>query len=485
MAEINTSEITRKATSSVIFLSLRNFGLQAVSLVGFFILTLLLGTGEVGLFAIVAESVAIFAYFSDVGLASALIQQKKPISQIQLRTTFFIQQSLVIIALLIVLYSYPKLAVAKNYGLPETLILTALCFSFLTASLKTIPSVLLERHLNFKTISLVDIVENVSFYLVAVIFALLGFGVYSYAIATVVRSALGLFLIYHYQPWPIGISFSLHTAKKLFRYGIPFQFNSLIAMAKDRLSTIVVAGILGRVEFGFLSWSQKGPRIPLSFMDAVMRVTFPAFSRLRQQPELLKRSLEKSVFFIAYFVFPLMSLLVLVAPHFIDLIPKYNKWQPALLPMYLFCLNYSIAAITTPITNAFNATGKIFLTSKFMIMWTVLTWIFYPLLTAKFGFVGTAIAALIVSSSSFIVWYFADKIYSVNLYLVVGHPFIASVLALSIGLYILDTYPQNPLMSIITGSLIFTAFYLSYSYLFLKSHLLWFINQLKKSFNVT
>lgn len=485
MPETDVENITRKATSSVIFLSLRNFGLQAVSLIGFFILTLLLGAGEVGLFAIVAESVAIFAYFSDVGLASALIQQKKSISQIQLRTTFFIQQTLVLIALLVVIFSYPKLAAAKNYGLEESLILAALCFSFFAASLKTIPSVLLERHLNFKTISLVDIAENISFYLVAVIFALLGFGVYSYAIATIVRSALGLFLIYHYQPWSIGISFSLNTAKKLFRYGIPFQFNSLIAMAKDRLSTIVVAGILGRVEFGFLSWSQKGPRMPLSLMDAVMRVTFPAFSRLRQQPDLLKRSLEKSIFFIAYFVFPLMSLLVLLAPHLINLIPKYTKWQPALLPMYLFCLNYSIAAITTPITNAFNATGKIFLTSKFMIMWTILTWVFYPILTIKFGFIGTAIAALVVSSSSFIVWHFANKIYSVNLYLVIGHPLIASVLGLFLTLSVFQLYPQNPLISIIAGSLVFTVFYLSYSYIFLKSSLLWFINQLKRGFNAT
>jgi PST family polysaccharide transporter len=485
MANINTSEITKRATSSVIFLSLRNFGLQAVSLIGFFVLTLLLGTGEVGLFAIVAESVAIFAYFSDIGLASALIQQKKPISLIQLRTTFFIQQSLVVFALLLVIFSYPKLATAKNYGLPETLILASLCFSFFTASLKTIPSVLLERHLNFKIISLVDIVENISFYLVAVTLALLGLGVYSYAVATVVRSLLGLVLIYHYRPWRFGLSFSLRTAKKLFRYGIPFQFNSLIAMAKDRLSTVFVAGILGRVEFGLLSWSQKGPRVPLSFMDAVMRVTFPTFSRLRQQPDLLKRSLERSIFFIAYFVFPLMVLLVILAPHLVSLIPKYTKWQPALLPMYFFCLNYSIAAITTPVTNAFNATGKIFLTSKFMIMWTILTWVFYPILTLKFGFIGTAIAALIVSSSSFIVWHFANKLYSVNLYSVIRHPFLASLLGLSLTLSIFHLFPTKPLSSIFIGSLTFIIFYLFYSFTFLKPSLFWFINQLKRGLNAT
>lgn len=483
MVKNKTSEITKKAASSVIFLSFRNLGLQAVSLVGFFILTILLGAGEVGLFAIVAESVAIFAYFSDVGLASALIQQKEPVTTLQLRTTFVVQQTLVILALLIVAFSYPKLAALKNYGLKETLILASLCFSFLAASLKTIPSILLERQLNFKTISLVDIVENVSFYLIAVVFAILGFGVYSYAVAATVRSLFGLALIYHFQPWPIGLSFSRKTAQNLFRFGIPFQFNSLIAMAKDRLSTIFVAGLLGRVEFGFLSWSQKGPRMPLSLMDAVMRVTFPAFSRLQQQPQLLRRSLAKSVFFIAYFVFPLMSLLAIAAPLLISLIPKYGKWQPALLPMYLFCLNYAIAAITTPLTNAFNATGKIGLTSKFMIMWTVLTWVLYPLFTIRFGFFGTAIAALVVSFSSFIVWHVANRLYAVNLYQIIAHPLIASTLGLILALLFLPLFP-TPLASLIAGCLIFSCFYFIYTFLFLKSSLLWFVNQLKNAVHV-
>jgi hypothetical protein len=153
--------------------------------------------------------------------------------------------------------------------------------------------------------------------------------------------------------------------------------------------------------------------------------------------------------------------------------------------MYFFCLNYSIAAITTPVTNAFNATGKIFLTSKFMIMWTILTWVFYPILTLKFGFIGTAIAALIVSSSSFIVWHFANKLYSVNLYSVIRHPFLASLLGLSLTLSIFHLFPTKPLSSIFIGSLTFIIFYLFYSFTFLKPSLFWFINQLKRGLNAT
>jgi len=104
---------------------------------------------------------------------------------------------------------YRRLSLSRGYGHKELWITVSLCFSFLAASLKTIPSVLLERKLNFQLISYVDLIENITFYVVAVVFALLGFGVYSYAFAAFSRSALGLILIYRFSPWPVGIAFSL------------------------------------------------------------------------------------------------------------------------------------------------------------------------------------------------------------------------------------------------------------------------------------
>jgi len=236
--------IKTQTTHSVFFLTLRNFGIQGISTLGFFLLTILLGTGDVGLFAIVAESIGILGYFSDVGLASALIQQKNEPDTKSLRTTFTIQQTLVLLCLIVLAIFYPRLAISKSYGDRELWILISLAFSFFTSSLKTIPSIRLERKLNYKLISTVDIIENILFYLIAVIFAWRGFGTYSYAIATFIKSIVGLIIIYHLSPWPIGFDFDKKTAKKLFSFGIPFQLNSLISMAKDRFSNIFVAGIL-------------------------------------------------------------------------------------------------------------------------------------------------------------------------------------------------------------------------------------------------
>lgn len=478
MDEQEIANLKNKTTVSVVFLSLRNFGIQAISIVGFFLLTILLGRADVGLFAIVAESVGILGYFSDVGLASALIQQKEPPDDSELQTTFVIQQLLVIIALIVVAIIYPQISLAKSYGPKELWILIALCFSFVVASLKTIPSILLERQLNFKLLSTIDIIENTTFYFFAVLFAFLGYGVMAYAIATFIRSFLGLIVIYHYSPWHLGFSFSKQSAKRLFKYGIPFQFNSFIAVAKDRLSNLLVAGIIGRESFGILAWAQKGPRLPLSFMDAIMRVTFPTFSRIQDQKEFLRKSIEKSIYFIALFVFPTLAGISLIAHDIINIIPRYSQWLPALIPMYLFAINAGIASITTPLTNAFNAVGKIGITTKLMIMWTVLTWIFYPILSLKFGYIGTATATLIVGSSSIIVWIIAQKTFEINIIKIIIHPLVATLLMI-LSLCTINLFQLNSIINIITKIIVGTIVYFSYSYYFSKKEISWFLEQSK------
>ncbi len=478
MEKTNIQELKQKTTTSIFFLSLRNIGIQAISTVGFFLLTILLGTGEVGLFAIVAESIGILGYFSDVGLASALIQQKEKIKKIELQTTFLIQQTLVALSLTAVALFYSRFSAARGYGPKEFWILISLCYSFAAASLKTIPSVQLERNLNFKLFSIIDVSENITFYFFAVLFAFLGFEGYSYAIAIFIRSTLGLILMYRFSPWPIGFAFSKESAKKLFKFGIPFQLNSFIALAKDRLSNLLVAGIIGREAFGILSWAQKGPRIPLSFMDAVMKVTFPTFSRIQDQTDILKRSIEKSIFFISLLVFPSLVGISLLAPDIINFIPRYSKWAPAILPLYLYAINAAVASITTPLTNAFNAVGKITTTTKLMIMWTVLTWIFYPILSSRYGYIGTAIASLIVGSSSIVVWILAAKIFKVNVLSNIKNSLIGSFF-MSIFLIALN-YTNLPLIFLIPAKIIFGAVtYLLVQLLISSSQINWFLAQIK------
>ena len=57
---------------------------------------------------------------------------------------------------------------------------------------------------------------------------------------------------------------------------------------------------------------------------------------------------------------------------------------------HVMAINVFFAAATTLLTNLLAAIGKIKVVTKLMIMWTVLTAIFVPLLGSKFGVNGAA-----------------------------------------------------------------------------------------------
>lgn len=249
-------------------------------------------------------------------------------------------------------------------------------------------------------------------------------------------------------------------------------------MAKDRLSSLLVAGIIGVNGYGILSWAQKGTRVPLSLMDSMMKVTFPAYSRLQDHPELLKKTLEKSIFFVSFMIFPALAGISLVAPDFIQIIPKYSKWAPAIFPLYLLCLNAAIAAVTTPLTNAFNAVGRITLTTKLMVMWTALTWIFYPFLSIRYGYLGTAWATLLVGLSSFVVWYLSDKIFNTNIFILVFKPFVATIIMI-VALVTLSSYVSNLYLLVVLKVVLGLLVYFSFHWYFSNQEIKWFWNQLK------
>jgi len=101
--------------------------------------------------------------------------------------------------------------------------------------------------------------------------------------------------------------------------------------------------------------------------------------------------------------------IVILSPILVRVIPRYNQWIPALIPIVFVSINFLFAAATTQLTNLLNAIGKIKITFYLMIMWTVLSWLFIPLLATKFGVIGASFGYSLVGTSSVIAIIIAKK----------------------------------------------------------------------------
>jgi len=411
-------------------------GYSAVlGLVANLVLTIVLAPEIFGIYILTLSIISFLNYFSDIGLAASLVQ-KDSVTDDDLRTTFTVQQMLIITLITAGFLLTP--VVKSFYELPPEAIYLywALLIAFFFSALKTIPSIKLERKVQFQKIVLVQIVENTVFYITVSILAILGFGLMSFMYAVLIRSITGTILIYYLSFWLPQIGISTKSLKKLLSFGVPFQTNTLLALVKDDLILLFLGKALGLEALGYIGWAKRWAESPIRMiMDNVNRILFPIFSRMQTEKERMSQLLEKVIRYQTLILAPAFVGMVLLMDRFVHLVPKYSKWEPALPIFYLIVISAFFSSFSSPFTNLFNALGKVKTTFKFMVYWTIMSWILIPILTSMYGMIGFPIA-LIILSLTFIAIIFVAKKYVTFSFIKQIFPGIISSLFMGVFVYI-------------------------------------------------
>lgn len=361
------------------------------------VLTVIVSPKIYGIYNIVLAFIGFMNYFSDIGLAASLVQ-KKEITPDDVKTTFTVQQILIISVIIIGFLITPF--VINFYKLPDNAryLYWALLLGFFISSLKTIPSIFLERKIQFQKIVLVQAIEGTVFYIVVSVAALSGMGLDSFTVAFLSRAVVGLIVMYSISFWMPQIGISKSSLKSLLSFGAPFQASSFLALIKDEFTTLFLGKVLGLEGLGYIAWAKKWAEAPIRIiMDSISRVMFPIFSRIQQDTQRIGKLINKILYYQTLLLAPTLAGMTLILPRFVHLIPKYAKWEPAIPLFYLFVLSAFFSTYSSPFINLFNALGKAKLSFKFMVYWTVATWVLTPVLTNMFGYYGFPLTLVFLS----------------------------------------------------------------------------------------
>lgn len=436
---LTTKDIKHRIRSSFISLTSRQILLR---LIGFVTINIVLArelpVETLGIFNIATAIIAFFAFFSDVGLAASLIQKKEKVEEADIRTTFTIQQLLVGLLSLLIIAFAPVFGEFYKLNADGVWLIRVLGFSFFLTSLKVLPSVLLERELKFNPLVFVEVAETLIFNILLIFFVMQGYSIWSFSIATIVKSIVGVIIIYSLTPVKVGLGIQREAAKKLLAFGLPYQMNNILALVKDRLVPLVIARMVGPIGIGYVTWSQALAFLPLELMTVVNRITFPAFSRLQDDKKSLSKGVEKSLFVTSLVVYPALFGMGAILPAVVTYVVS-SKWQPASFSFYLFATSTFWAVISTTLTNTLNAIGKIKVTLKLMVMWTVLTWLLTPILVYFFGFIGVGMASFIISFSSIVTIVLVKRILVIKILESITIPIVSSIL-MAIVVYLFSEY---------------------------------------------
>lgn len=391
-------EIKHRTIRSIIALQGRTILLQFISFVSFFLLGIFLSPAAVGVFISVSALQRIFSFFTDLGLGAALIQKKEAIDENDLKTTFTIQEAIVILIVTVAFFLTPNVSRFAHLDTDGTFLYVVLVFTLFISSLKAIPSILMERKLAFERQIIPQIFESLTFNIIVVTLAIKGFGVSSYSWAILVSSLVGLPIYYLLSPWKIALGFSRTHAKRLFSYGLLYQGKNILAVIKDDLLTFFLTGLVGTAGVGYWGWAQRWAYSPFRLIvDSITKVTFPAYSRIQHHHEELRAGIEKSLFAVSTVLFPALALFSILIGKAIYVFPKYEKWQPALISFYFLAAGAAFSGLSNILVNALDATGKVKTTLALMLTWIILTWVLTLTLVARFGFSGISLASFLVT----------------------------------------------------------------------------------------
>ena len=231
----NLGNRARKGVSLVFY---TKFITQGIQFIFGLILARLLSPTDYGLVGMLAIFIALFEMLTDSGFGVAIIQKKSPDS-IDYSTVFWFNFVFSLFLYLVLFFSAPAISSFYNNNKLIPILRTLGIVSVLNA-FGSVQGKYLNKNLKYESLTKVYMVAFISSSAFAVIFAYLGFGVWSLVLKSLVLALLlnlGWWLI---SSWKPQFKFSLKSLKQLFGFGSKILGVSIFETLFNNLYSLVI-----------------------------------------------------------------------------------------------------------------------------------------------------------------------------------------------------------------------------------------------------
>ena len=394
-APVNHESLHRKAKLGAVILVVRLIALQLVVLGGEISLRRKLSPADFGLFAIVQFAIAFFTLFGDAGLGGALIQKKDEPTQRQLSSIWLFQMLVTSVIVVLIWVSAPLiLKVWPDVDVKGVWLLRALSIALLLTASRTVPMLLMERHLQFGRLSALDVLLSLSFYLTAASLAHLNFGVVALVVGVLVQGVLSTVGAFWLRRWRPALVFDWRELSPVLRFGATYQLRNLLGFASSAIAPVYGGRLLGQAGLGFINWAQSTAYFPLRLVEVMSRVSFPLYSRLQDNAQSFARAFDRSLQISALGNLFFIGLGLGLGPKLVQVIYTV-KWMPGLPLFYVFVTSISIGFFAPLAAPAFDAIGKPQIMARFSVGWTVASLLLVAIATPRWGALGYVVASCI------------------------------------------------------------------------------------------
>ncbi|MEA3411743.1 MAG: lipopolysaccharide biosynthesis protein [Pseudomonadota bacterium] len=349
-----------------------------------------------GLVAMANTVIHIISVIREFGLGSAYIQRRirgAEDARLAASTTFYV---LCMINAVMFVAAWFLAPLAASFFREAVLVdvFRVLILSLVLDAAITTSGVVLQKDMEFGKYAVTEIIGRLSYSLISISLALLGFGVWSLVFgqlgAQIVRTGISIKLS-GWRPAPV---FSTEIARELFSFGKYLWGFSILSALGDSLDRIIIGRWLGAGTLGVYGLALNLSKLPATQISRMInRIAFPALSRIQDDKAALRRVFRKTLNHVAPISLPVGLALSATADGLVATLYGEN-WAgaaPVLEVLAIYGTALSLSGLTGPVFKAIGKPNVLLYTS--VLHHTLMAVLL--IILARYGIVAIAWAVLI------------------------------------------------------------------------------------------
>jgi O-antigen/teichoic acid export membrane protein len=266
-----------KGSLALVFSQGISFGL---SMANTLVLARLLTPADFGIIGMVTVVINFIALFKDAGLSTATIQNSN-IDSRQISTLFWINAGISMSLALIILISAPFIALF--YNKPELTAVTAiLSIEFMVQGTIIQHRALLQRHLKFTALAIIDIVAQLGMIAVAIVMAAFGFRYWALVGGTLASTLILIILTFYSCPWTPGKMHKGTGVRNMLKFGGRLTVSNFVHYISRNLDNMLIGRVIGAEPLGLYSKAFSLLMTPLNqIRTPLTTLSLPVLSSLK------------------------------------------------------------------------------------------------------------------------------------------------------------------------------------------------------------
>lgn len=320
------------------------------------VLARLLTPSDFGVVAVGMVVMVVAWQLTDLG-TSAVVIQREELDDVLVSSVFWFNLGLGACLSVVTVAAAGPLAVALGQPQAAPAIQAFGAVSFLGA-LGNMHHALLRRTMQFGRLATINIANAVVNGLVGISLALAGAGIWALVAGTVSGVAVSTAAAWRFEHWRPSATMSLRRLRGVARFSLNYFWSSALAVTFAQLDKVIISRVLGAAPLGTYTLAQRTVMSPVSAVSGtVSTVSFSAFSRGQDNPEMLRSGASRAAGVVALVVLPAMVGLAVLAEEAVAVV--YGPgWELAVPVIQVLAPVAAVQALSCVTASVMLAKGR-------------------------------------------------------------------------------------------------------------------------------